>query len=76
MPGTAACLQLHAYSCMLTAAAVTDYTQWKHHNGYGEGRRCRRVALAREAGSLDTAYEVEPETRHNGGQVGTVFVMK
>ena len=76
MPGTAACLQLHAYSCMLTAAAVTDYTLSKHHNGYGEGRRCWREVLAREAGSLDAVYEVEPETRHNGGQVGTAFVMK
>ena len=72
-----ACLvQLHAYSCMLTAAAYTDYTLWKHRNGSGEGRRCLRVALAREAGSLETAYEIELHTRHNGGQVGTVLVMK
>ena len=76
MPGTAACLQLHACSCMLTAAADTDYTLWKHRNGSGEGRRSLRVALAREAGSFDTVYEVEIRTRHNGGQVGTVFVMK
>ena len=59
---------------MLTAAAGTDYyTLWVHSNGSGEGRRCLRVALAREAGSFDTVYEVELQTRHNGGQVGTVF---
>ena len=61
---------------MLTAAAGTDYTLWVHSNGSGEGRRCLRVALAREAGSFDTVYEVELHTRHNGGQVGTVLVMK
>ena len=63
---------------MLTAAAGTDYTLWVHSNGSGEGRRCLRAALAnfREAGSFDTVFEVELKTRHNGGQVGTVFVMK
>ena len=66
MPGTAARLQLHAYSCSWYGL----YTV-KHSNGVGEGRRCLRVALAREAGSFDTVYEVELHTRHNGGQVGT-----
>ena len=71
-----ACLeQLHAYSCMLTAAAGTDYTLWVHSNASGEGRRCLRVALAREAGSVGTVYEVELHTRHNGGKVGTVIII-
>ena len=73
-----ACMQ--AWNYKITAAgdhaAGTDYTLWKHSNGVGEGRRCLRVALAREAGSLETAYEIELHPRHNGGQVGTVLVMK
>ena len=50
-------------------AAGSDYTLWIHSNGAAEGRRCLRVALAnlREAGSFDTVFEVELQTRHNGG---------
>ena len=66
---------MHAWNYKNTAvhdhAAGTDYTLWKHSNGAGEGRRCLRLVPAnlREAGSADTVYEVEPHTRHNGGQV-------
>ena len=76
MPGTAARLQLHAYSCSWYGLYTVGTHYVVHSNGSGEGRRCLRVALAREAGSFDTVYEVELQTRHNGGQVGTVLVMK
>ena len=70
---------MHAWNYKITAAhdhaAGTDYTLWIHSNGAREGRRFLRVAPAnlREAGSFDTVFEVELQTRHNGGQVGTVF---
>ena len=73
---------MHAWNYKITAAhdhaAGTDYTLWKHGNGTGEVRRCLRVVPAnlREAGAFDTVFEVELQTRHNGGQVGTVLVMK
>ena len=73
---------MHAWNYKIIAAhdhaAGTDYTLLKHSNGAGEGRRFLRVAPAnlREAGSFDTVFEVELQTRHNGGQVGTVLVMK
>ena len=62
---------MHAWNYKITAAhdhaAGTDYTLWKHSNGAGEGRRVLRVALANllEAGSSDTVFEVELQTRHN-----------
>ena len=67
---------MHACNYKITAAgdhaAGTDYTLWKHSNGVGEGRRCWRAVPAnlREAGSFDTAWEVEIQPRHNGGRVG------
>ena len=80
---------MHAWNYKNTAvhdhAAGTDFTLWKHSDGAGEGRRFWRVAPEnlREAGSVDPVCKVEPTrvttkdrlTRHNGGQVGTVFVV-
>ena len=73
---------MHAWNYKITAAgdhaAGTDYTLWIHSNGVGEGRRCLQVVPAnlREAGAFDTVFQVELQTRHNGGQVGMVLVMK
>ena len=73
---------MHACNYKITAAgdhaAGTDYTLWIHSNGVGEGRRCLQVVPAnlREAGAFDTVFQVELQTRHNGGQVGMVLVMK